>query len=106
MRDRIRCRLSVLRVFPYAGKLLWPAAAIQLLSALMPVAFIVATSAVVGRVPGAVEHGVHSGEWRSLRNALLVAGLLFVAQQMVTPLQFTMAHTMAWRIEDQLRERA
>ena len=106
MRDRIRFRLSVLRVFPYAGKLLWPAAAIQLLSALAPVAFIVATSAIVGRVPAAVEHGVDSPEWRSLRNTLVIAGILFVAQQMVGPLQFTLAQTLAWRIEDQLRERA
>jgi ATP-binding cassette subfamily B protein len=106
VRERIHFRLSVLRVFPYAGKLLWPAAAIQLLSALAPVAFIVATSAIVGRVPGAVEHGLDSPEWRSLRNALIVAGILFVAQQMIGPLQFTLAQTLAWKIEDQLRERA
>jgi ATP-binding cassette subfamily B protein len=106
VRDRIRFRLAVLRVFPYAGKLLIPAALIQLFSALAPVAFIVATSAIVGRVPGAVEHGLDSPEWRSLRNALVVAGILFVAQQMIGPLQFTLSQTLAWRIEDQLRERA
>jgi ATP-binding cassette subfamily B protein len=106
MRDRIRVRLSVLRIFPYAGKLLIPAALIQLFSALAPVAFIVATSAIVGRVPGAVAHGVSSPEWRSLRNVLIVAGALFVAQQMVGPLQFTLSQNLAWKIEDQLRERA
>ncbi len=106
MRDRIRFRLAVLRVFPYAGRLLLPAAAVQLFSALAPVAFIVATSAIVGRVPGAVEHGLDSPEWRSLRNALILAGILFVAQQIVGPLQFTLSQTLAWRIEDELRERA
>jgi ATP-binding cassette subfamily B protein len=106
VRDRIRFRLAVLRVFPYGGRLLIPAAVIQLFSALAPVAFIVATSAIVGRVPGAVEHGLDSAQWRSLRNALIVAGILFVAQQMIGPLQFTLSQTLAWRIEDQLRERA
>jgi ATP-binding cassette subfamily B protein len=106
MRERIRFRLAVLRVFPYAGKLLVPAALIQLFSALAPVAFIVATSAIVGRVPDAVREGVGSPEWRSLRNALIVAGILFVAQQMIGPLQFLLGQNLAWRIEDQLRERA
>jgi len=106
MRERIRFRLAVLRVFPYAGKLLVPAALIQLFSALAPVAFIVATSAIVGRVPAAVREGVGSPEWRSLRNALIVAGILFVAQQMIGPLQFLLGQNLAWRIEDQLRERA
>jgi ATP-binding cassette, subfamily B, bacterial len=106
VRDRIRFRLSVLRVFPYGGKLVVLATALQLLSGLMPVAFIVATSAIVGRVPAAVDHGLDSPEWRSLRNTLVVAGLLFVAQQLVGPAQFTVGQMMAWRIDDRLRERA
>jgi ATP-binding cassette, subfamily B, bacterial len=106
MRDRIAFRLAVLRVFPYGGRILLPAALIQLFSALAPVAFIIATSAIVGRVPGAVRHGIGSPEWRSLRSVLIVAGILFVAQQMARPLQFTLSQTLAWRIEDQLRERA
>jgi ATP-binding cassette subfamily B protein len=106
VRERIRFRLAVLRVFPYGGRLLVPASLIQLFSALAPVAFIIATSAIVGRIPAAVEHGVGSAEWRSLRNALIVAGVLFVAQQMIGPLHFTITQTLAWRIEDQLRERA
>jgi ATP-binding cassette subfamily B protein len=99
-------RLAVLRVLPYGGWLLVPAAVLQLISSLAPVAFIVATSVVVGRVPGAVENGLDSPEWRSLRNALLVAGVLFAVQQVVGPLQFTLGITLAWRIDDRLRERA
>src|SRR3954462_2891244 len=106
MRDRIRFRLAVLRVLPYAGKMLCPAALVPLPSALAPGAFLLAPSAIVGRVPGTDEHGLDSPEWRSLRNALIVAGILFVAQQMIGPLQFTLAQTLAWKIEDQLRERA
>jgi ATP-binding cassette subfamily B protein len=106
VRERIAFRLAVLRVFPYGGRLLVPAGILNLISGVMPVAFIVATSVIVGRIPGAVEHGLDSPEWRSLRNALLVAGVLFVAQQVIAPVQFSLALTLAWRIEDQLRERA
>src|SRR5688500_3670735 len=72
----------------------------------MPVAFIVATSVVVGRVPAAVEGGLDSPEWRSLRNALLVAGALFVVQQVLGPLEFVVGLALAWKIDDRLRERA
>jgi ATP-binding cassette, subfamily B, bacterial len=106
MRSRVAFRLAVLRAFPYGGALVLPAALLQLLAGLMPVAFIVATSAIVGRVPAAVAHGLHSAEWRSLRNTLVVAGILFVAQQIVGPLQWTLGQMLAWKIDDRLRERA
>jgi hypothetical protein len=69
----------------------------------MPVAFIAATSAIVGRVPAAVDKGVDSPGWRSLRDALLVAGVLFVAQQVLGPLQWTCGLMLARRIDDRLR---
>jgi ATP-binding cassette, subfamily B, bacterial len=106
MRERIRFRLAVLRVMPLGGRMVALGVALQVVSALMPVAFIVATSAVVGRVPGAVQAGLDSPEWRSLRNTLIVAGLLFVAQQVISPLQFTAQFMLAWRVDDHLRERA
>ena len=106
MRERIRFRLAVLRLFPYGGRMVPLGIALQLVAALMPVAFIVATSAVVGRVPGAVHAGLDSPEWRSLRNTLIAAGLLFVAQQVISPLQFTTQFMLAWRVGDHLRERA
>jgi ATP-binding cassette subfamily B protein len=106
VRDRIAFRLSVLRVFPYGGKLVPVAALLQLVAGLMPVAFIVATSAIVGRVPAAVEHGLHSPEWRSLRNTLIVAGVLFALQQVIGPLQFMLQWNLALKIDDRLRERA
>jgi ATP-binding cassette subfamily B protein len=106
MRDRIRFRLAVLRVLPLGGRMVPLGVALQVVSAVMPVAFIVATSAVVGRVPGAMHAGLDSPEWRSLRNTLILAGLLFVAQQVISPLQFTAQFMLAWRVDDHLRERA
>src|SRR4051812_47904684 len=79
---------------------------LQVLAGLMPVAFIVTTSAIVGRVPGAVHAGLDSPEWRSLRNVLLLAGVLFVLQQVIGPLQFMSEFMLAWNIDDRLRQRA
>jgi ATP-binding cassette subfamily B protein len=69
------------------------------------VAFIVATSAVVGRIPAAAEQGLDSPEWRSLRNALLVAGVLFVVQQLSWPFQWAFGEMVTWRVDDVIRER-
>jgi ATP-binding cassette, subfamily B, bacterial len=106
VRERAAFRLAVLRLFPYGGRMVPIGLALQLVAGLMPVAFIVATSAIVGRVPGAVDAGLDSPEWRSLRNMLIVAGLLFVAQQVIGPLQFATEFMLAWKIDDRLRERA
>ena len=106
MRDRIRFRMAVLRLFPYAGRMVPIGFVLQILAGLMPIAFIVATSAVVGRVPAAIDAGLGSPEWRSLRNTLIVAGLLFVAQQIVGPMQFMSEFMLAWNVDDRLRERA
>ncbi len=105
LHERIALRTAVLRVFPSAGPLLLPAVRLQVVGGLASVAFIVTTSAVVGRVPGAVEQGLDSPEWRSLRNVLLIAGGLFVLQQVLGPFQWTCGQMMAWRIDDELRER-
>lgn len=107
LRERLALRLKVLDLLPLAGRsFLAVAVAFQVVLGLAPVAFIVVTSAVVGRVPGAVEHGLDSPEWRSLRNMLLVAGALFVLQQLLAPLQWTVGQLMSWRIDDELREHA
>jgi len=106
VRERIAFRLAVLRLYPYAGRMVPLGIALQLVAALMPVAFIVTTSAIVGQVPGAVHRGLDSPEWRSLRNLLLVAGLRFVVQQVVGPLQFAGEFMLAWKVDDRLRERA
>jgi len=60
VRERIAYRLSVLRLLPLGGRMVPLGVALQLLAGLMPVAFIVATSAVVERVPGAVNAGLDS----------------------------------------------
>jgi ATP-binding cassette subfamily B protein len=106
VRERLAFRMAVVRVLPLGGWLVGAGALLQLVAGLMPVAFIVTTSAVVGRVPAAVDAGLDSPEWRSLRNMLILAGILFVAQQVIGPLQFTTGWMLAWRVDDHLRQRA
>jgi ATP-binding cassette, subfamily B, bacterial len=106
LRARAAARLRVLRLLPAAGpRLVLGSLALSLLGGAMPVAFILATSAVVGRVPGAVDHGLGSPEWASLRNALLAAGALFLLQQLVWPTQWVLGEAITWKVDDALRER-
>jgi ATP-binding cassette subfamily B protein len=106
VRERLAFRLAVVRVLPLGGWLVGAGALLQLVAGLMPVAFIVTTSAVVGRVPAAVDAGLDSPEWRALRNMLILAGVLFVAQPVIGPLQLTTGWMLAWRVDDHLRQRA
>lgn len=106
LRERTAARIRIARLLPAAGTpMLAASLVLQVFAGLLPVAFIVATSAVVGRVPAAVEQGLDSPEWVSLRNALLVAGGLFMLQQLVFPLQWVVWEAITWRVDDRVRER-
>jgi ATP-binding cassette subfamily B protein len=106
LRGRVALRLKILRLLPAAGRrLLASTIALHLFTGVAPVAFIVATSTVVGRVPAAVDAGLDSPEWRSLRTALLVAGALFVVQQLSWPFQWAFGEMVTWRVDDTIRER-
>lgn len=100
VRERAALRLRILRLLPAAGgRQLGGALVLQVFTGLAPVAFIVATSAVVGRVPAAVEGGLDSPERRSLRDALLLAGALFVVQQLSWPFQWAVGEMVTWRVD-------
>jgi ATP-binding cassette subfamily B protein len=66
---------------------------------LLPIAFIVATSVMIGRVPAAVTGGVGSAEWRVLIAAFVVAAAVFVAQQIIAPLQTALGELLARRVD-------
>jgi ATP-binding cassette subfamily B protein len=106
VRSRLRGRLRIVRLLTAAGGPAVAAALVlQVFFGLIPVAFIFATSAVVGRVPAAVHGGLGSADWRSLRSALLIAGALFLAQQLVTPLRFVLEQAITFRVDRVVRER-
>ena len=106
VRARAARWLAIVRLTPAVGRgVLTLAVALQTVAGLVPLAFIVATSAVIGRVPAAVDAGLDSPEWHALRDALLVTGGLFLLQQLMFPLQWSLAEIIAWRVDDTVRER-
>lgn len=77
----------------------------QVVAGVSRVAFIVASSTVIARVPAAVRHGLGSGASRSLFDALLVTGALVLLEQMVAPVQYGLAEVIALKVDDKLRDR-
>lgn len=84
----VRPRLLVMRLLPLAGRGLVAAVlAVDVALGLLPVAFLVATSVVVGQVPAAVAGGTGSVAWDRLVDVFLLATAAFVGQQVLAPVQ-------------------
>ncbi len=84
----VRPRLLVARLLPLAGRGLVAAVlAVDVALGMLPVAFLVATSVVVGQVPAAVTGGVGSVAWDRLIEVFLLATAAFVGQQVLAPVQ-------------------
>lgn len=84
----VRPRLLVVRLLPLAGRGLVAAVlAVDVALGLLPVAFLVATSVVVGQVPAAVAGGLGSVAWDRLVEVFLLATAAFVGQQVLAPVQ-------------------
>ena len=70
--------LQIARLTPSGGSwLVFALVVLNVVLGLLPVAFIVATSVMIGRVPGAVTAGVGSAEWRDLVLAFGLAAAAF-----------------------------
>ena len=98
--------LQIARLTPSGGS--WLVFALVLLNVvlgLLPVAFIVATSVMIGRVPGAVTAGVGSAEWRDLVLAFGLAAAAFLAQQILAPVQAALGELLARRIDGRVVDR-
>src|SRR5699024_2353995 len=72
---------------------------------LLPVAFIVATSVLVGQVPEAVAAGVDSDPWYALVRTFLVAATFFALQTILTPVQQMLGELMTLRMDGLLQQR-
>ena len=84
----VRPRLLVVRLLPLAGRGLVAAVlAVDIALGLLPVAFLVATSVVVGQVPAAVADGLGSVAWDRLVEVFLLATAAFFGQQVLAPVQ-------------------
>ncbi|GEK22007.1 ABC transporter ATP-binding protein [Cellulomonas xylanilytica] len=106
-RSAVVPRFVIARLLPTAGGGL--VAALLLLDVvlgLLPVAFVLATSVVVGQVPAAVDGGTGSAAWGALVRTFVLAAVLFLARQVLAPLQTALGVRMQRRIDGALRDRA
>jgi ATP-binding cassette subfamily B protein len=78
---------------------------VNVILGLLPVLFILATSIMIGRVPGAVSGGVGSPEWRDLVVAFMVAAVAFVGQQILAPIQASLGELLARRVDGHVYQR-
>jgi ATP-binding cassette, subfamily B, bacterial len=99
-RDAVAVRWRIARLLPRAG---WPlviaAAVNNLVLGALPVAFVVATSVMVGRVPSAVRAGPDSAQWTAVVVAFVTASAVFAAAQTLAPLQAALGELIARRVD-------
>ncbi|WP_315097062.1 ATP-binding cassette domain-containing protein [uncultured Cellulomonas sp.] len=97
----------IVRLLPTAGPgLVVGLTALNLLLGLLPVAFVLATSVVVGQVPAAVDGGTGSAAWSDLVRTFVLAAVLFLTRQVLAPLQTALGVRVQRRIDGALRDRA
>ncbi len=98
-------RVAIVRLLPVAGRGLVVAIIIaNLVAGALPVAFVIATSVVIGRVPGAVAGGLDSPAWDSLVVAFLLAALAFLASQALAPVTVALNAALRRRVDGHLRD--
>lgn len=105
MERAVRGRLDILRLVPRAGwRLIVPLALIHLVAGAAPVAFVVATSHMIGRVPAAVTAGLDSPAWNALVEAFMAAAGLFLLVQVLAPVVTAMNARVRRTIDGSLRD--
>ena len=104
--EAIEPRIFLARHLSIAGsRLVGAMTAVNVALGLLPVAFVVATSVLVGRVPSAVQGGLGSGAWDDLVVAFLCATVCFAAQQILTPVQTSLRSVLKHRVDGHFHDR-
>ena len=104
--DAITPRWFIVRQLPMAGAgLVTLLGVVNIALGVLPVAFVVASSVLVGRVPAAVQHGLGSAAWHALLRAFLLASASFVGQQLLAPLQSALGQVMLQRVDGRVHAR-
>lgn len=99
-------RWHILRLLPTAGfGLVAATALVNTVLGLLPVVFLVTTSLVLGRVPAAVQSGLHSPAWDDLVAMLAVAGAALVGQQVLGPVQTALNERITLRVDGRVIRR-
>jgi ATP-binding cassette subfamily B protein len=104
--DAIEPRFFLLRQLPVAGwGLLVALTTLNTVLGLLPVGFVIATSVLIGRAPAAVAGGLGSPQWDALVSVFLVASGLFLAQQLLSPVQLSLADMVKHRVDGHVHGR-
>lgn len=102
----LRPRLQIARLLPTGGWwLVGLLLVINVLLGLAPVGFVVGTSIVVGKVPGAVAEGVGGGAWDELVRVFVLTAAVFCLQQVLAPVQTAVGAALERRVDGRLRDR-
>jgi ATP-binding cassette, subfamily B, bacterial len=68
----------------------------------LPVVFVIAAAVMLGRVPAAVQGGVHSAAWHSLLIAFLWAAASFIGQHILAPIREAASDLVARYVDGQV----
>jgi ATP-binding cassette, subfamily B, bacterial len=102
----MRARLDILALLPTAGRGLAATALVaNFVSGLAPVGFIVATSVILGKLPGTIEGGWHSSDGRALVWAIAAAGSFLALGQSLAPFLGVLGQRVARRVDLGVRDR-
>ncbi|NUT52477.1 MAG: ABC transporter ATP-binding protein [Saccharothrix sp.] len=105
--EAVRPRLRIVRLLPSGGTgLVVFLALLNLVLGLLPVAFVVATSVLVGEVPAAVAGGVGGAAWDRLTAVFLLGAAAFVRTQGLTPVGNALGEQLRRRVDRALRDEA
>ena len=100
----ITTRIEILRFVPFAGaRLVVPLVLVNLVAGILPVAFVVATSVVIGRVPAALDGGLDSEAWNRLTFAFIAAAVAFLFARILAPVSTTLMSRIRRRVDGKLR---
>jgi ATP-binding cassette subfamily B protein len=98
--------LRIARLAPAGGRPLVAALVVlNLAMGLLPILFILGTSAMIGRVPAAVAGGVGSEEWRELVASFVLAASAFLVEQLLAPIRVSLGELLARRIDGRIYRR-
>ena len=103
---RTRATLMLLRVLPQVSAPLTIGTAVAaVLAASLPIAFMLATGALIGSVPDAVRDGPGSDAADRVILLLVVAAAVFLGQQVVSPAAAALASALGRRVTGHVRAR-
>jgi ABC-type multidrug transport system fused ATPase/permease subunit len=101
-----RC-LALLRLLPRVSRRLTALLGATVLTrAMLPVGLTIASGVLIGSVPAAIEKGLDSRDGHRLVLALALAGVFFVADEVMAPVLSAVAETLGRRVDGVVRARA